>query len=98
MPQVQRHEHDARLRSAQRQIRRHMGRFDDDAYVGIQRRPRWDRKCVRDEGPSMAGDGKMSKYQDIIELKSDDHRILASQVLGDDGKWNPVMTVHYRRR
>ena len=50
------------------------------------------------EGPSMAGDGRMSSYQDIIEFKSDDHRILASQVLGDDGKWNRFMTVHYRRQ
>lgn len=49
------------------------------------------------EGPSMAGEGKMAKYQDIIEFKSDDHRILASQVLGDDGKWNRFMTAHYRR-
>jgi hypothetical protein len=50
------------------------------------------------EGPSMAGDGKMAKYQDIIEFKSDDHRTLASQVLGDDGKWHRFMTAHYRRQ
>jgi hypothetical protein len=50
------------------------------------------------EGPSFAGDGKLAKYQDVIEFKSDDHRILASQVLGDDGKWNRFMTAHYRRR
>jgi hypothetical protein len=49
------------------------------------------------EGPSMAGDGKMSRYQDVIEFKSDDHRILASQVLGDDGEWHRFMTAHYRR-
>lgn len=49
------------------------------------------------EGPSMAGDGKMAKYQDVIEFKSNDHRILASQVLGDDGQWNRFMTAHYRR-
>lgn len=49
------------------------------------------------EGPSFAGDGKMAKYQDIIEWKSDDHRTLSSQVLGDDGKWNHFMTAHYRR-
>src|SRR5262245_47179875 len=49
------------------------------------------------EGPSFAGDGKMAKYQDIIEFKSDDHRTLSSQVLGDDGKWNHFMTAHYRR-
>jgi hypothetical protein len=50
------------------------------------------------EGPSMAGDGKMAKYQDVIEVQSDDHRILSSQVLGDDGKWFRFMTAHYRRR
>jgi hypothetical protein len=50
------------------------------------------------EGPSMAGDGKMSRYQDVIEFKSDDHRILASQVLGDDGEWHRFMTAHYRRQ
>jgi hypothetical protein len=50
------------------------------------------------EGPGMAGDGKMSKYQDVIEFKSDDHRILYSQVLGDDGKWTRFMTAHYRRK
>ena len=50
------------------------------------------------EGPSFAGDGKMAKYQDITEIKSDDHRVLSSRVLGPDGKWNQFMTAHYRRR
>jgi len=50
------------------------------------------------EGPSMAGDGMMAKYQDVIEFKSDNHRILASQAMGDDGKWRRFMTAHYRRR
>jgi hypothetical protein len=49
------------------------------------------------EGPSFAGEGKMAKYQDIIEFKSDDHRVLSSQALGDDGKWHRFMTAHYRR-
>src|SRR5262245_4922269 len=49
------------------------------------------------EGPSFAGDGKMAKYQDIIEIKSRDHRLLMSQVLGPDGKWSRFMTAHYRR-
>jgi hypothetical protein len=48
-------------------------------------------------GPSFAGDGKMAQYQDIIEFKSDDHRTLSSQVLGEDGKWSHFMTAHYRR-
>ena len=50
------------------------------------------------QGPSFAGDGKMATYQDIIEFKSDDHRVLRSQVRGDDGQWTAFMTAHYRRR
>lgn len=50
------------------------------------------------EGPSFVGDGKIVKYQDIIEFVSDDHRTLRSQVLGADGKWNHFMTAHYRRK
>ena len=49
------------------------------------------------EGPSFAGNDQMAKYQDIIEVVSDDHRVLRSQMLGDDGNWHPFMTAHYRR-
>jgi Protein of unknown function (DUF1579) len=49
------------------------------------------------EGPSMAGDGTMSKYQDVIELKGDGARDLHTRVLRDDGTWHQFMTVHYRR-
>lgn len=50
------------------------------------------------EGPSFAGDGTMAKYQDIIELVTDDYRILSSQMLGSDGQWTPFMKAHYRRK
>jgi hypothetical protein len=50
------------------------------------------------DGPSMAGDGKVVKYRDGIELKSDDHRVLTSRMLGDDGQWHLFMTAHYRRK
>jgi hypothetical protein len=50
------------------------------------------------EGPNMAAPGTMAKYQDIVEIKSDDHRLLRSQMLGEDGKWIPVMTATYRRK
>jgi hypothetical protein len=49
------------------------------------------------EGPSFSGDGTMAKYRDVVELKSDDHRILRSSVLGGDGTWTQFMTAHYRR-
>jgi hypothetical protein len=48
------------------------------------------------EGPNMAGDGT-AKYQETIELISDDHRVFKSRVLGDDGQWQEFMTSHYRR-
>ncbi|HSO74253.1 MAG TPA: DUF1579 domain-containing protein [Blastocatellia bacterium] len=43
-------------------------------------------------------DGKSAKYRDVIEFKSDNHRVLTSHVLGEDGKWNQFMTAHYRRK
>ena len=49
------------------------------------------------EGPSCTGDGKMSKYKDVIEIKSDGHRVLTSSFLGDDGQWHAFMTANYRR-
>ena len=51
------------------------------------------------EGPDMSGaDGKMARYRDVITMESDDHRVLTSHMLGEDGKWHPFMTAHYRRR
>jgi Protein of unknown function (DUF1579) len=51
------------------------------------------------EGPSMVSpESKMAKYRDVIELKSDDHRVLTSHMLGADGKWNHFMTAHYHRK
>ena len=37
------------------------------------------------EGPGMAGDGTMAKYQDVIEIESADSRRLTSHVRGEDG-------------
>lgn len=50
------------------------------------------------EGPSMAGDGSMAQYRDVIEFKTDDHRVLTSHLLGDDGNWQQFMTAHYYRK
>jgi len=50
------------------------------------------------EGPSFSGDGTLAKYQDIIEVKSPDHRILTSRTQGADGTWTQFMTAHYHRK
>jgi hypothetical protein len=50
------------------------------------------------EGPSFSGDGSMSKYQDVIELKGKDVRTLTGRVLTPDGTWQAFMTVEYRRK
>jgi hypothetical protein len=52
---------------------------------------------LESEGPSMAGDGTMAKYRDIIDLQNDDHRLLRTQVLGDGGEWRDFMVASYRR-
>ncbi|MBD3883679.1 DUF1579 domain-containing protein [Phormidium tenue FACHB-886] len=50
------------------------------------------------DGPAMTGDEKTAKYRDVIEFKSDDHRVMTSHVLGDDGQWQHFMTANYRRK
>lgn len=49
------------------------------------------------EGPSFTDPAKMANYQDIIEFKNDDHRILSSRFQSDDGAWQAFMTANYRR-
>lgn len=53
---------------------------------------------LNSDGPAMTGEGKMAKYKDVIEFKSDDHRVMTSHVLNDDGNWHQFMTANYRRK
>jgi hypothetical protein len=50
------------------------------------------------EGPDMSAEGKTAKYKDVIEFKGDDHRVMTSQMLGDDGEWRRFMTANYWRK
>ena len=50
------------------------------------------------EGPGMTDQNKTAKYKDVIEIRSDDHRIMTSQTIGDDGKWHVFLTLNYRRK
>ena len=53
---------------------------------------------LESEGPSFSDPSKTARYRDVIELESDDHRILRSQGPAGDGSWTTFMTAHYRRR
>ena len=43
-------------------------------------------------------DGKIAIATQMKATLSADHRILYSQLQGDDGRWNRFMTAHYRRK
>jgi hypothetical protein len=53
---------------------------------------------LNSEGPVMTGEEKIGKYKDVIEVKSDNHRVLTSHMLRDDGQWQHFMTAHYWRK
>ena len=50
------------------------------------------------EGPSMSGDGSISKSKDSIEFKSDDERVMTSQAQMADGSWVQLMSMTSRRK
>jgi hypothetical protein len=53
---------------------------------------------LNSEGPSMDGDGTTTRFKDVLELKSDDHRVLTGHMLGADGTWRQLMAAEYRRQ
>jgi hypothetical protein len=53
---------------------------------------------LNSDGPAMTGEEKLGKYKDVIEFKSDNHRVLTSHTLRDDGQWQHFMTAHYWRK
>jgi hypothetical protein len=50
------------------------------------------------DGPNMVDPTKTSKYRDVTEFKSPDHRVLTSYVQDDDGKWVAFMTAEFHRK
>lgn len=49
-------------------------------------------------GPSFTDPEKTTRYEDSIEIVSEDHRILRSKTEGVGGEWMQFMEAHYRRR
>jgi hypothetical protein len=50
------------------------------------------------DGPDFTNPEKTVKFKDVIEFKSDDHRMTTSHALGEDGQWHQFMTADYRRK
>lgn len=70
-------------------------------YLWIYRQGRLDAESrvltLDAEGPDFTGE-TTAQYQDLIEVVDDDHRVLRSQVLGEDGRWVPFLTAYYHRQ
>jgi hypothetical protein len=49
------------------------------------------------EGPCPMKGGQLSKFREVTEFKSKDHRVFTSSILGDDGKWTTLVSVNTRR-
>ena len=50
------------------------------------------------DGPNFMSAGKMTKFQDIYEFKSNDEMVMTSRMMGDDGKWITFMSGSAVRR
>lgn len=48
-------------------------------------------------GPDFKEAGKTRDYRDVIEIEDDDHRLLIALIQDDDGEWQEMMRVRYRR-
>jgi hypothetical protein len=44
------------------------------------------------------GPGKVSKFKEVTEFKSADHRLFTSTMQGEDGEWRVAVRVNYRRK
>jgi hypothetical protein len=50
------------------------------------------------EGPNLMADGKLTKFRDVYEFKSQDEIATSALMLGEDGKWITFMTGTAKRK
>lgn len=56
------------------------------------------RLTLKCKGPSMAGDGSLVDYEDIIEIVSPNERLLLSRTPDPKAGWNEFMRITYKRK
>jgi len=49
------------------------------------------------EGPCPMFPGKLSKFREVTEMISNDHKRFTSSILGEDGNWSTCMVVNAKR-
>jgi hypothetical protein len=49
------------------------------------------------DGPNVMGDGKMTSFREVVELKDRDTRTFRSTMRGENGEWVTIMSATYRR-
>ena len=50
------------------------------------------------EGPCPMAPDKQSKFREVIEFKSKDHKVFTTSVQGENGEWVTMMTCNSRRK
>lgn len=50
------------------------------------------------QGPCPAGDGTVSNFKEVLQLKSKDHKVFTSSMQAEDGTWTTMMQIEYRRK
>lgn len=63
------------------------GRVDDSGKV----------LTLETEGPCPMAPGTTSKFREVLEIKSKDHKVFSSSIQDESGKWTTMMTIHYHR-
>jgi hypothetical protein len=53
---------------------------------------------LRTKGKCPMNPDGLSNFEEVIELKSADHKVFTSSVQGKDGKWTKGMQIEYRRK
>jgi hypothetical protein len=56
------------------------------------------RLVLATEGPCPFRDNKLTKFREVMELKSPDHRVFTSSYQEDDGKWTTIVNVNSKRK
>jgi hypothetical protein len=49
-------------------------------------------------GPDMSAPGRSARFKDVIEIVSEDRRLMTSYMEDQDGRWNEVMKATYQRK